>query len=101
MSYFTAAIQGLSLTTGRYRQVERLFRDAGTAWIEPTDYEYELPVLGERHSTSYTLEEAIEELDTALPVMPAVVEVMDLGDGVWAVDMAGLVRRTRVALEAR
>ena len=105
MSYFTAATQGLSITAGRSRQVERLFRDANTAWVELTDYGYELSILGERRALSYTLEEAIEELGTTLLRghaygMPDVVEVMDLGDGVWGVDMADLVRRTRVALES-
>ena len=105
MSYFTAATQGLSITAGRSRQVERLFRDANTAWIERTDLGYELLILGERHSTSYTLEEVLEDLDTALlrghlKGMPDAVEVLDLGDGVWGVDMADLVHRTRVALES-
>lgn len=104
MSYFTAAIQGLNITAGRRRQVERLLRDASAAWIELTDYGYELSILGEPHSISYTLEEAIMELAMALPRhgqgLPAAVEVMDLGDGVWAVDMADLVRRVRVVLES-
>lgn len=105
MSYFTAATQGLSVTAGHRRQVERLFRDADTAWIELTDHGYEISILGERHSTSYTLEEALEGLDTALlrghpKGLPDAVGVLDLGGGVWGVDMADMVRRTRAALEA-
>lgn len=105
MSYFTAATQGLSITAGRRRQVERLFRDADTAWIELTDYGYELSILGKRDSTSYTLEESLKELNAALlrghpKGMPDAVEVLDLGGGVWGVDMADMVRRTRAALEA-
>lgn len=104
MSYFTAATQGLGITAGRLRQAERLFRDADTAWIERTDLGYELSILGERHSISYTLEEAKEELDIALlrghlKGLPDTTEVLALGEGVWGVDMADLVRRTRVALE--
>ena len=105
MSYFTAATQGLSIVPGHQRQYRRLFQDANTAWIERTDLGYELSIRGERHSTSYTLEEAFEELDTALlrghlKGMPDAVEVLDLGGGVWGVDMADLVRRARAALEA-
>lgn len=92
MSYFVAATHGLSIAASRRRQVERLFRDANAAWVELTDYGYELSILGELHSISYTLEEAIEELNMALLLRRGgllhVVEVMDLGDGVWGVDMA-------------
>lgn len=105
MSYFTAATQGLSIAPGYRRQVERLFQGANTAWVERTDLGYELSIHGELHSTSYTLEDAFEELDTALlrghlKGMPDTVEVLDLGGGVWSVDMADLVRRVRAALEA-
>lgn len=104
MSYFIAATRGLNVIPGFLRRVKRLFRDADTAWIELTDYGYELSICGEPHSISYTLEDAIEELNTALlrcgRGFPDTLEIMDIGDGVWGVDMADLVRRARVALES-
>lgn len=105
MSYLTAATQGINVATRLLRRVERLFRDADTAWIELTDYGYELSILGELHSISYSLEEAIEELDTALlrghiRGLPDGLKVMNATDGVWGVDMADLVRRSRAALES-
>lgn len=105
MSYFTAATRGLNVAAGFIKQIERLIRDANTAWIELTYSGYELSILGELHSTSYSLELAIEELDAALLQRPARglpddVEIMDFGDGVWGVDMADLVRRARSTLES-
>lgn len=103
MSYFSAAVQGIYILPSFRRRIERLFRNANAAWIELTDYGYELYILGERHSTSYTLEEAIQELDYALlssktRAMPKSVAVMEVTDGVWGVDMADLARSTREAL---
>lgn len=105
MSYFTAATRGLNVATGFLKQTKRLIKDADTAWIELTYSGYELSILGELHSISYSLEEAIDELDTALlhghaRGLPDGMEIMDLGDGVWGVDMADLVRRARSALES-
>lgn len=105
MSYFTAAAQGINVSAGYLEQTRRLFRDADTAWIELTHLGYELSILGEVHSTSFLLEEAIEELDTALlhshpKGLPDGLDVMPITDGVWGVDMADLVRRSRAALES-
>lgn len=103
MSYLSAAIQGIYTLPSFRRRLERLFRDADSAWIELTDYGYELYILGERHSTSYTLEEATQELTDALlssrnRAMPESVSVMEVTDSVWGVDMADLARSTREAL---
>lgn len=103
MSYLSAAIQGIYTLPSFRRRLERLFRDADSAWIELTDYGYELYILGERHSTSYTLEKAIQELNSVLlgsrnRAMPESVSVMEVTDGVWGVDMADLARSTREAL---
>lgn len=66
---------------------------------------YELSVFGERHSISYMLEGALEELDTALlhghahgmPHMPFS-RSMTFGNSARGVDVADLVRRTREPL---
>lgn len=105
MSYFTAATQGINVATGFIKQTKRLFRNANAAWIELTDFGYELSILGETYSTSYSLEEAVEELSTVLlhnhaKGLPDSLEVMDIMDGVWGVNMADLVRRSRAALES-
>ena len=105
MSYFTAATQGINVSAGFLKRVRRLFRDADTAWIELTYHGYELSILGDTHSISFSLEEAIEELTTALlhdraKCLPDGLEVMPITDGVWGVNMADLVRRSRAALES-
>lgn len=104
MSYFSDATQGIHLLPSYRRRVERLFREANATWIELTDYGYELYILGERQSTSYTLEDAISELNDTLlggtiRCFPASVPVMDITDGVWGVDMVDLARGTREVLE--
>lgn len=103
MSYFSDAVQGASLLPSYRRRVERLFSEANSTWIELTDYGYELYILGGRHSTSYTLEDAIQEMNTTLlggirRHLPESVTVMEVTDVVWGVDMADLVRRTREVL---
>lgn len=105
MSYFTAATKDLDVPVWFLKQTERIFRDADTAWIELTDYGYELSILGELHSISFSLEEAIGELDTALlhghaKGFPDGLEVMDVTDNVWGINMADLVRRARAALKS-
>lgn len=105
MSYFTAATKGLDITAGRRKQTEQLFRDANAAWIELTDIGYELSILGELHSISFSLEDATQELNTAIlrgpsRGFPDSLEIMYLGGGVWGVDVADLARRTRAALES-
>jgi len=105
MSYFTAATQGLNVASGFLKQTSRLFRDADAAWIELTYFGYELSILGDIQSTSSSLEEAIEEMDTALlhshtRGLPDGLEIIPVTDGVWGVDMADLVRRARTALES-
>lgn len=103
MSYLSAAIKGIYTLPSFRRRLERLFRDADSARIELTDYGYELYILWKLHSTSYTLEEAAQELDDALlgsktRAMPKSVSVISITDGVWGVDMADLARSTREAL---
>lgn len=103
MGYFAAAIKGIYTLPSFRRRLKRLFRDADSAWIELTDYGYELYILGELHSTSYTLEEATQELTDALlgsrnRAMPKSVSVMEITDTVWGVDMAELTRSAREAL---
>lgn len=105
MSYFTTATQGLNVAAGFLKQAKRLFRDADATWIVLTDWGYELQILGELVSMSSSLEEAIEELETALlhghaKGLPDGLEVIDLGDGIWGVDMTELARRARQALES-
>lgn len=105
MSYFTAAVRGLNVAPGFLKQTRRLLRDADTAWIEFTDFGYELSVLGDTQSISSSLEEAIEELDTALlhdhaRGLPDALKIIPVTDYVWGVDMADLVRRARAALES-
>ena len=103
MSYFSDAVQGVSLPPSYRRRVERLFREANATWIELTDLGYELYILGERHSTSYTLEDAIQEMEITLlggirRHLPESVTVMEVTDGVWGVDMVDLARGTREVL---
>lgn len=103
MGYFSDAVQGAFLLPSYRRRIERLFREANSAWVELTDFGYELYILGDRHSTSYTLEDAIQETNTALlggirRHLPESVTVMEVTDVVWGVDMADLVRRTREVL---
>jgi hypothetical protein len=103
MSYFSGAIQGVHLLPSYRRRIERLFREANSTWIELTDYGYELYILGDRHSTSYTLEDAISELNDTLlggirRNLPESVTVMPITDGVWGVDMVDLARGTREVL---
>lgn len=103
MGYFSAATKGIYTLPSFRRRLERLFRDANAAWIELTDYGYELYILGERHSTSYTLEEATQELNSVLlgsrnRAMPKSVSVISITDTVWGVDMAELTRSAREAL---
>lgn len=105
MSYFTAATRGLNVATGFLKQVKRLFRDADAAWIVLTDRGYELRILGELVSMSSSLEEALDELDTALlhghaKGLPTEVPTMEVSEGVRGVDMADLTRRARQALES-
>lgn len=105
MSYFIAATRGLNVATGFLKQAKRLFRDAGATWIVLTDWGYELRILGELVSMSSSLEEALDELDTALlhgPAkgFPAEVPTIEVSEGVWGVDMAELTRRARQALES-
>lgn len=105
MSYFAAATQGLNVTTGFLKQTKRLLQDADYTWIVLTDWGYELQVLGELVSTSSSLEEAIDELDTALlgshlKGLPEEVPTIEVAEGVWGVDMAELTRQARQALES-
>lgn len=105
MSYFTAATQGHNLKPTQQRRLERLFRKADTAWIVLTNLGYEVSVLGEAHTTEYSLEEAISELELEVlgsfrQGLPRSLEMMYVSDGVWGVNMADLVRRSRTALES-
>ena len=98
MSYSTAATKGTGAQTRHLRRTELLLRNADHAWIVLTDLGYELYVLGELLSTSYSLGEAIDELDTALlgshlRGLPEEVPTMEVADGIWGVDLAELSRQ--------
>lgn len=105
MSYFTAATKGLNLKPTQCRRLRLLFRKADTAWIVLTDWGYEVSVLGETHTIEYSLEDAVSELELEVlgsfrQGLPKSLEMMSVPDGVWGVNMADLVRRSRAALEA-
>lgn len=105
MSYFSAATQGHNLKLTQQRRLENLFRKADTAWVVLTDQGYEVYVLGELQVLSFSLEEAVSELELAVlgsfrQGLPKALMVMDVGDGVWGVDMADMVRSTQAMLES-
>nr|DAV65845.1 MAG TPA: hypothetical protein [Caudoviricetes sp.] len=54
MSYFATAVQGINASVGLRKQTKRLRRDACTAWIELTDFGYELSILGGVHFISFS-----------------------------------------------
>ena len=104
MSYFATATQGINASVGLREQTKRIFRGACTAWIELTDFGYELSTLSEVHFISFS-RGAVEEQDTALRHghargFPDSLEIMPSTDGVRGVIMANLVRRARVALKS-
>ena len=103
MSYFSAATQGHNLKPTQRRRLEQLFRKADTSWIVLTDCGYEVSVLGETHTIEYSLEDAISELELSIlgsfrQGLPRTLTVMDVGEGVWGVNMADLTRRVRESL---
>lgn len=105
MKHFTAATRGLNGAPGFLKQTERLFRDANAAWIGLTDFGCELSILGDAQSTSSSLAEAIEELDTALlhghtGGIPDGHDFQPITDGVWGVNMADPVRRAKAVPES-
>lgn len=107
MSYFTAATQGLDIPPAYRRRAERFFRAAESAQIELTDQGYELFVDDEFHSLSFSLEDALDELDTALlgapgprKGIPMAVLPELLSSRVWGVDMEHATRQARYALES-
>lgn len=105
MSYLTAAAKGLNLKPTQLRRLRRLFQKADTAWIVLTDWGYEVSVLGEPHTISCSLGDAVSELELEVlgsfrQGLPKSLEIMYVSDGVWGVNMADLVRRSRVALES-
>lgn len=105
MSYLADATKGLNLKPTQYRRLKPLFQKADTAWIVLTDWGYEVSVLGELHTISYSLGDATSELELEIlgsfrQGLPKSLEMMYVSDGVWGVDMADLVRRSRAALES-
>lgn len=107
MSYFITTTQGLDVPSARLRRVERFFRMAESAQIELTDQGYELFVGDEFHSLSFSLEDALDELDTALlgapgprNGIPMAVLPEPLSPRVWGVDMEHAARQARYALES-
>lgn len=107
MSYFIAATQGLSVPSARLCRIERFFRMAESTQIELTDQGYELFVDGEFYSLSFSLEDALDELDTALlgapgprSGIPMAVLPEPLSPRVWGVDMEHATRQARYALES-
>ena len=105
MSYLAATTKGLNLKSTQLRCLRLLFKKADTAWIVLTDWGYEVSVLGELHTISYSLKDAISELELEIlgsfrQGLPKSLEMMCVSDGVWGVDMVDLVRRSRMALES-
>lgn len=107
MSYFIAATRGLDIPSYYYRRVERFFREAESARIELTDQGYELFINDELYSLSFSLEDALDELDTALlgdpsprNGIPMAVLPDPLSPRVWGVDMEHATRQARYALES-
>ena len=105
MSYLTAATKGPNLKPTQRRRLGQLFQKADTAWIVLTDWGYEVSVLGEVHTISPSLEDAISELELEVlgsfrKGLPKSLEMMYISDCVWGVDMADLVRRSRAVLES-
>lgn len=105
MSYFVAATKGLNLKPTQLRRLRLLCQKADTAWIVLTDQGYEVSVLGGLHTISDSLEDAISELELEVlgsfrRGLPKSLEMMYVSDGVWGVNMADLVRRSRAALES-
>lgn len=105
MSYFSAATGGFNLKPTQRRRLSQLLQKADTSWIVLTDWGYEVSVLGELHTVSYSLQDAVSELELEIlgcfrRGLPESLEMMYVSDGVWGVDMADLVRRARVALES-
>ena len=105
MSYFADATKGLNLKPTQCRRLRQLFQKADTAWIVLTDWGYEVSVLGELHTISYSLGDAISELELEIlknfrQGLPKSLKMMYVSDGVWGVDMADLVRRSQAALES-
>lgn len=105
MSYIAAATKGLNLKPAQCRRLGLLFQKADTSWVALTDWGYEVSVLGELHTISSSLEDAFSELELEIlgsfrQELPKSLEMMYVSDGVWGVDMADLVRRSRMALES-
>ena len=105
MSYFTTATKGLNLKPTQCRRLRLLPQKADTSWIVLTDWGYEVSALGELHTISFSLEDAISELELEIlgsfrQELPKSLEMMYVSNGVWGVNMADLVRRSRMALES-
>lgn len=105
MSYFADATKGLNLKPTQCHRLRQLFQKADTAWIVLTDWGYEVSVQGELHTISYSLGDAISELELEIlknfrQGLPKSLKMMYVSDGVWGVDMADLVRRSQAALES-
>lgn len=105
MSYFVAATRGHNLKPTQRRCLGQLFRKADTSWIVLTNRGYEVSVPGELHAVSPSLEGAVSELELRVlgnfrQGLPKSLKMMYVSDGVWGVDMADLVRRSRAELES-
>lgn len=105
MSYFTAATRGHNLKPTQRRRLGQLFQKADTSWIVLTNRGYEVSVQGELHAVSLSLEGAVSELELIVlgnfrQGLPRSLKMMYVSDGVWGVNMADLVRRSREGLEA-
>lgn len=107
MSYFTAAVRDLDIPPYYRRRIGRFFQAAESARIELTDQGYELYILGEHHSLSFSFEDALGELDTALlgasgprRGIPMAILPEPVSARVWGVDMEHATRQARYALES-
>jgi len=88
MSYFITTTKGVSAPVGF--RTQRLLRDADTAWIELTNFRYQLQIFGEAHSINSSLEEAVEELDAGL--LHGLPEGLDVTNNMRDVKVADPVR---------
>ena len=105
MSYFIAATQGLDVPSATLPRAGRFFRIAESTQIELTDQGYELFVDDEFYSLSFSIEDALDELGTALlgapgprSGVPMAVLPEPLSPRAWGMEHA--MRQARYALES-
>lgn len=106
MSYFETAAAGHTLTPYQRLTISRFFRDAEATKITRDDFGYNISIGDCTYPLLYSLEDAIEELQSLLighraaACLPLAVVVEIRPDGSWGVDMEHAVSETRYALES-